>query len=106
MNYKSKLAVINFKINNCTRNYKETKQDIYYNEYIKLVQDKEELEKLIDKLYYYFHNSYNIHKIIQFCKENKLNKFDMIKYFDYLYERLFKIKKYYTMQYKNRIKEA
>ena len=106
MNYMGKLAVINYKIDNCTRNYKASKQDKYFDEYTKLIQDKEELEGLIEQLYYTFQNSYNIHKIIEFCKDNKLNKFDTIKHLDYLYERLFKIKKYYTKQYKNRILEV
>ena len=101
MNYISKLAVVNYKIDNCTRNYKISKNEKYFDEYTKLMKDKEELEKLIDQLYYYFQNAYNIHRILAFCKSNNLNKFDTIKYFDYLYDRLFKIKKYYTKQYAN-----
>ena len=106
MNYMSKLAVVNYKIDNCTKNYKESKNDIYYNEHLKLIEQKDYLESLIEQLYYYFQNSYNIHKILEFCKEYQLNKFDTIKYFDYLYKVQFKVNKYYTKQYKNRILEV
>ena len=106
MNYIGKLAVINYKIDNCTKNYKASKQDKYYDEYLNLIQEKEKLECIIDNLYYTFQNAYNIYKIIEFCKVYKLNKIDTIKHFDYLYERLFRVKKFYTKQYKNRIVEV
>ena len=106
MNYINKLAVINYKIDKCTKNYKASKNEVYYNEYLELIQDKEEIEGLIEQLYYTFQSAYNIHKIIKICKENNLNKFDVIKYFDYLYKVQFKVNKYYTKQYKNRILEA
>ena len=106
MNYISKLAVINYKIDKCTKAYRKNNNGKYYIEYLSLLKEKEKLEGIIEQLYYTFQSAYNIHKIIQFCKEHNLNKFDTIKYFDYLYERLFKVKKYYTKQYKNIILEV
>ena len=106
MNYMGKLAVINYKIEKVTKEYKKNNNGKYYIEYLKLMQEKEKLESIIDNLYYTYQNAYNIHKILEIIKNNKLNKIDTIKYFDYLYKSQFKVSKYYTKQYKNRIVEV
>ena len=51
-------------------------------------------------LYYFFQNAFNIHKVLEFIEINKLNKFDTIFYLDTLYYRTFKIRNYYSKQYK------
>ena len=102
MDYISKLAVVNYKIEKCTRNYKKNNNGRYYLEYLHLIKEKDCLEALIDELYYEYQNAYNIHKIIEISKEYKLNTIDVIKYFDYLYKKQFKVSNYYIKQYKNR----
>ena len=85
----SKLAVINYKIAICTKNYKKTNNEKYYLEYLQLTKEKDNLKSVIDNLYYEYQNAYNIHKIIEISKQYKLNKIDVIKYFDYLYKKQF-----------------
>ena len=103
MNYISKLAVVNYKIGICAKNYKKTNNGRYYLEYLQLTKEKDYLESVIDNLYYTYQNAYNIHKIMKYCEKHNLKKIDTIKYFDFLYKRQFKVSNYYIKQYKNKV---
>ena len=103
MTYISKLAVIDYKIDECTRNYKKTNEGRYYIEYLQLTKEKDYLESVIDSLYYEYQNAYNIHKIAEYCEKHNLKKIDVLKYFDFLYKKQFKISNYYIKQYKKAV---
>ena len=103
MGYISKLAVVNYKIDKCTRNYKKNNEGRYYLEYLHLVKERDYLESVIDDLYYTYQNAYNIHKIIEISKQYNLKKIDVIKHFDFLYKRQFKVSNYYIKQYKKAV---
>ena len=104
--YIKKRDTISYKMKMITAEYKKCNNEKLYEEYIKLESEYNEIKKITDILYYFFQNAFNIHKILEFIKNNKLNKFDTIKYFDYLYKSQFKVSKYYTKQYKNRLLEV
>ena len=106
MTYISKLAVIDYKIDKCTRNYKKTNNERYYLEYLKLTKEKDYLESVVDNLYYEYQNAYNIHKIIEISKQYNLKKIDVIKHFDFLYKKQFKVSKYYIKQYKKAVQDV
>ena len=62
----------------------------------------EELDKtreLISELYYKFEETGHVRQAIKYASEKKLDKWIVIRYFDYRYKKLFKESKFFTKQY-------
>ena len=99
--YIKKRDTISYKMKIVTAEYKKCNNEKLYEEYIKLESEYNEIQKITDILYYFFQNAFNIHKVLEFIKINKLNKFDTIFYLDTLYYRTFKVRNYYSKKYKS-----
>ena len=68
-------------------------------EHDKIQLELDNYNNLVDLLYYKFEETYHVRQALSYANDKGLNKWLVIKYFDYRYKRLFKVNKYFTNQY-------
>ena len=62
-------------------------------------EELDSTRELISELYYKFEETYHVRQALKYASEKNLNKWLVIKYFDYRYKKLFKVNKFFTKQY-------
>ena len=97
------IAVLEHKQASILKQYKNKNISLAYAEaeHDKIQLELDNYNNLIDLLYYKFEETYNIRQALEFIKNNNLDKWLVIKYFDSRYKRLFKESKFFTKQYLN-----
>ena len=95
------LATLEHKEDKLTKDFKNkaiTKEEAL--KQIKLIHEElDATRELISELYYKFEETYHARQAVQYASEKGLDKWLVLKYFDYRYKRLFKVNKFFTKQY-------
>ena len=105
--YISIKSVIEYKIKNVLKEY-ETYKKIYtqeqidenYSKYIELCYQRDDVNFILEDLYYWMQNGYNLNKTLEYIKEKNLNIKHTLNYIDYKIKIMTGTKGTYLKQYK------